>query len=453
MSLPAGMAITSVIPVTNFDYQVPLLRMFEKDVTLKIMNELEVPVMGDNNSALPLAGIKVLDLSRVLAGPWTTMSLADLGAEVWKIENIQGGDDTRAWSVPNYKGASTYFLCANRGKKSLALDLKSPEGLDIIYELAKQADVVVENFRAGTVERLKIDYATLKALNPGLIYCSISGYGQTGPEARRPGYDFVVQAESGLMSITGQTDGEPMRIGVAMTDIVAGMVGTQSILAALYQRKTTGLGQFVDISLFECALNTLINIGSAHLNGGHIPQRFGNAHPTVVPYQIFECSDGAFALAVGNDRQFAILCEKIIGLPELATDDRFKTASGRALNRSELIPPMAERFRTQTREYWMAECLKMGVPAGQVKTVPEAFESPNVVARNVVQTLESPHLGPVSLVRPAQGLEAQKHASYKAPPMLGEDSTSILEDVLQFDKAKLAELIDAGVIHQYQATV
>jgi crotonobetainyl-CoA:carnitine CoA-transferase CaiB-like acyl-CoA transferase len=312
---------------------------------------------------------------------------------------------------------------------------------------------VVENFRAGTVERLKIDYATLKALNPGLIYCSISGYGQTGPEARRPGYDFVVQAESGLMSITGQTDGEPMRIGVAMTDIVAGMVGTQSILAALYQRKTTGLGQFVDISLFECALNTLINIGSAHLNGGHIPKRFGNAHPTVVPYQIFECSDGAFALAVGNDRQFAILCEKIIGLPELAADDRFKTASGRALNRSELIPPMADRFRTQTREYWMAECLKMGVPAGQVKTVPEAFESPNVVARNVVQTLESPHLGPVSLVRPAQGLEAQKHASYKAPPMLGEDSTSILEDVLQFDKARLAELIDAGVIHQYQATV
>lgn len=427
--------------------------MFEKDVTLKIMNELEVPVMGDNNSALPLAGIKVLDLSRVLAGPWTTMSLADLGAEVWKIENIQGGDDTRAWSVPNYKGASTYFLCANRGKKSLALDLKSPEGLNIIYELAKQADIVVENFRAGTVERLKIDYETLKALNPGLIYCSISGYGQTGPEARRPGYDFVVQAESGLMSITGQTDGEPMRIGVAMTDIVAGMVATQSILAALYQRKTTDVGQFVDISLFECALNTLINVGSAHLNGRHVPKRFGNAHPTVVPYQIFECSDGAFALAVGNDRQFAILCEKIIALPELAADDRFKTASGRALNRSELIPPMAERFRTQTREYWMAECLKMGVPAGQVKTVPEAFESPNVVARNVVQTLESPYLGPVSLVRPAQGLEAQKHASYKAPPMLGEDSTSILEDVLQFDKAKMAELIEAGVIHQYQATV
>ncbi|KAB2723933.1 CaiB/BaiF CoA transferase family protein [Brucella intermedia] len=417
------------------------------------MNELEVLVMGDNNSALPLAGIKVLDLSRVLAGPWTTMSLADLGAEIWKIENIQGGDDTRAWSVPNYKGASTYFLCANRGKKSLALDLKSPEGLDIIYELAKQADVVVENFRAGTVERLKIDYATLKALNPGLIYCSISGYGQTGPEARRPGYDFVVQAESGLMSITGQTDGEPMRIGVAMTDIVAGMVATQSILAALYQRITTGLGQFVDISLFECALNTLINVGSAHLNGGHIPKRFGNAHPTVVPYQIFDCSDGAFALAVGNDRQFAILCEKIIGLPELAADDRFRTASGRALNRAELIPPMAERFRTQTREYWMGECLKMGVPAGQVKTVPEAFESPNVLARNVVQTLESPHLGSVSLVRPAQGLEAQKHAFYKAPPMLGEDSISILEDVLQFDKAKLAELIDAGVIHQFQATV
>lgn len=418
-----------------------------------MMNNINDPSLTKSNATLPLAGIKVLDLSRVLAGPWATMSLADMGAEVWKIENIQGGDDTRAWSIPNYKGASTYFLCANRGKKSLALDIKSPEGLKIIHELAKQADVVVENFRAGTVERLKVDYETLKALNPGIIYCSISGYGQTGPEALRPGYDFVVQAESGLMSITGQTDGEPMRIGVAMTDIVAGMVATQSVLAALYQRRTTGVGQYVDISLYECALNTLINVGSAHLNGGHVPTRFGNAHPTVVPYQIFECSDGAFALAVGNDRQFAILCEKVIDLPELVTDERFKTASDRALNRSELIPQMVERFLTNTRQYWMAACLKVGVPAGQVKTVPEAFESPNVKARQVVQTLESPHLGAISLVRPAQGLEAQQQASYKAPPMLGEDSVSILENVLKLDKDKLAQLIEAGVIHQYQAAV
>ncbi|KEX97313.1 CoA-transferase [Brucella neotomae 5K33] len=434
------------------DFVSPILngRPIEKDTNLKMMNEIKATGSPDSNAALPLAGIKVLDLSRVLAGPWATMSLADMGAEVWKIENIQGGDDTRAWSVPNYKGVSTYFLCANRGKKSLALDLKSREGLEIIHELAKQADVVVENFRSGTVERLKIDYESLKALNPGIVYCSISGYGQTGPEAQRPGYDFVVQAESGLMSITGQIDGEPTRIGVAMTDIVAGMVATQSVLAALYQRKTTGLGQYIDVSLYECALNTLINVGSAHLNGGHVPARFGNAHPTVVPYQIFECSDGAFALAVGNDRQFAILCERIIDLPELAADERFKTASGRALNRAALIPPMAERFRTNTRQHWMSACLKMGVPAGQVKTVPEAFESPNVKARQVVQKLESAHLGPISLVRPAQGLKAQENAAYKAPPMLGEDSASVLGDVLGLDGNKLADLIAAGVIYQYQ---
>lgn len=242
--------------------------------------------------ALPLEGIKVLDLSRVLAGPWATMSLADLGAEVWKIENVDGGDDTRAWAVPNYKGVATYYLCANRGKQSIAVDLKTPEGLAIVRELAAKADIVVENFRGGTAARLGVGWEQLSEANPGLIYCSISGYGQTGPDAQRPGYDFVVQAESGLMAITGDRSGDPMRVGVAVTDVVCGMVATQSILAALYERQKTGKGQFLDLALFDCALNLLINVGTGYLNTGHAPNRFGNAHPTVVPYQIFDTQDG-----------------------------------------------------------------------------------------------------------------------------------------------------------------
>ncbi|MDW6023832.1 CaiB/BaiF CoA-transferase family protein [Mesorhizobium sp. BAC0120] len=404
---------------------------------------------GEVASGLPLAGIKVLDLSRVLAGPWATMSLADLGAEVWKIENIDGGDDTRAWSVPSYKGVSTYYLCANRGKSSIAVDIKHPRGHEIIHRLAAKADVVIENFRAGTVQRLKIDYETLKAINPSIIYCSISGYGQTGPEWDRPGYDFVVQAESGLMSITGPVDGEPQRIGVAMTDIIAGMVSVQSVLAALYQRRETGQGQYIDISLLECALNTLINVGSGYLNAGVIPRRYGNAHPTVVPYQICECSDGSFALAVGNDKQFAALCEKVVGVPELAKDPLYKTAAARALNRDSLLATLSQSFRSNTRHHWMEACLRHGVPAGEVKSVPEAFESPTVKARDVVQTLHSPHIGPVSLVRPAQGLSAQRDASYKAPPMLGEDTTAVLSEVLGYAPEDVESLIDQGVVRQY----
>lgn len=261
---------------------------------------------------LPLEGIRVLDLTRVLAGPWTTMSLSDLGAEVWKIENIKGGDDTRAWSVPNYKGVSTYFLCANRGKHSIALDLKSPKGHAIVLSLAARADVLVENFRAGTVDRLGLGYEDLRRINPGLVYCSISGYGQTGPEATRPGYDFIMQAESGLMSITGEANGPPNRLGVAFTDVVAGMVATQSVLAALYQRRTTGLGQFIDVALLDSTLNLLINVGSSWLNAGVEATRYGNSHPTLVPYQLFNTSDGTFALAVGNDRMFADFCTQAV---------------------------------------------------------------------------------------------------------------------------------------------
>lgn len=400
-------------------------------------------------AALPLDDVKVLDLSRVLAGPWASMSLADLGAEVWKIENIDGGDDTRAWTIPNYKGVSTYYLCANRGKRSVAVDLKHPQGREIVRALAAQADIVVENFRPGTAARLGIGYDDLKKINPRLVYCSISGYGQTGPEADRPGYDFIIQAESGLMSITGEVGGGPLRFGIAITDIVAGMVATQSILAALLQARATGRGQFIDIALLDCALNLLINVGSGYLNTGVAPERFGNAHPTVVPYQIFAAADGDFVLAVGNDRQFAALCRKVVDLPELADDARFMTAKNRAVYRNELLALLIARFRTRPLAHWLQGCAAAGIPAGVVKDVPGALAGASVVAREIVQTLAHPHLEDVRLMRPAHGLGAQKSAGYLAPPMLGQDTETVIRQVLGYDDAHIRGLIEEGVVYQY----
>lgn len=399
---------------------------------------------------LPLEGIKVLDLSRVLAGPWATMTLADLGAEVWKIENIDGGDDTRAWSVPSYKGVSTYFLCANRGKRSLALDLKSDAGVEIVRQLARKCDIVVENFRVGTAERLGIGYDELRAENPRLIYCSISGYGRDTSDARRPGYDFVLQAESGLMSITGESDGKPLRFGVAITDITCGMVATQSILAALYQRQATGEGQHLDVALIDSALNLLINVGSGFLNTRSQVHRYGNAHPTVVPYQIFNCANGSFALAVGTDRQFKALCDKVILRPALSLDPRFRTANGRATNRRELIPILEEIFLTGTQEKWMRACGAADVPSGVVKSVAEALSSDTVKERGLVHTLVSDHLGPVSLVGPAHGLAAQKDATYLAPPMLGQDTDRILGEILGYSEQMIATLEEAGSIVKFR---
>ena len=395
---------------------------------------------------LPLAGIRVLDLTRVLAGPWTTMNLADLGAEVWKVEHVKGGDDTRAWSVPSYKGISTYYLCANRGKQSIALDLKTRQGRQIALDLAAKADVIVENFRAGTVDRLGIGYEDIRKINPGVVYCSISGYGQTGPERDRPGYDFIMQAESGLMSITGEKDGHPNRLGVAFTDVVAGMVATQSVLAALYQRRDTGTGQFIDVALLDSTLNMLINVGTGYLNAGVEPVRYGNAHPTVVPYQVFEAADGVFALAVGNDRMFFDFCEQVIARPELARDPRFATSHQRAVHRAELLPVLEDIMLSRTCEDWIAACHAASVPAGRVKTVAEALQSPSVVERGVIETLDHPELGPISLIRAAHGLAAQKDRKSKAPPLLGEDTRDVLRDVLHFEDSAIDQIAATGAI-------
>ena len=374
------------------------------------------------------------------------MSLGDLGAEVWKVENIKGGDDTRAWTVPNYKGVSTYFLCANRGKHSLALDLKAPEGRAIVLDLAARADIIVENFRAGTVERRGVGYAQVRAFNPAVSYCSISGYGQTGPESDRPGYDFVMQAESGMMSVTGEKDGPPNRLGVAYTDVVAGMTATQSILAALYERRDTGEGQYIDVSLRDAALNMLVNLGTGYLNGGVAPTRYGNAHPTVVPYQVFETQEGLFALAVGNDRMFADFCEKVIDRPALARDPRFVAAHQRALNRDALLPLIADVIRNRPCAEWLDLCHRASVPAGKVKTVAEALSDKALMEGGIIERLEHPVLGPVALIRPAHGLAAQKDRSAKPPPLLGEDSRTVLRDVLGWDDEWIDALVKKGVV-------
>ncbi|UOM34779.1 CaiB/BaiF CoA-transferase family protein [Acuticoccus sp. I52.16.1] len=374
----------------------------------------------------PLEGIKVLDLSRVLAGPSSTQTLADLGAEVWKIEAPGNGDDTRGWMPPQIGGESTYFMAANRSKKSVTIDLKSPEGLAQVLALAAQADVLVENFRLGALDRMGLGYEAVHRVNPRLIYCSISGYGRTGPRAAEPGYDFVIQAESGLMSITGEPDGDPMKLGVAITDLVAGMNAVQGVLAALIARERTGRGQHIDISLFDCAVAALANVATGHLQTGGGFKRFGNAHPTVVPYQTFDTADGSLCLAVGNDGQFAKLCRQVIDRPDMAEDPRFVRNRDRVENRRDLIPPLAAIFTTKPTAHWIAALKTAGVPCGEVRSVEQVFDAPEIAARNVVLEIPDEKHGTLRLVASPLRLSETPPRTPLAPPRLGEHTNEVL---------------------------
>lgn len=374
----------------------------------------------------PLEGIKVLDLSRILAGPWCTQTLADLGAEVWKIEAPGAGDDTRGWMPPELDGESTYFMCCNRSKKSVAVDLKTEEGQAAVRRLAEEADVLVENFRLGALERYGLGADALVALNPRLIYCSISGYGRTGARATEAGYDFVMQAESGLMSITGEPDGSPMKLGVAITDIVTGMNATQAILAALIARGRTGRGQHLDIALFDSAVAILANLGTGVLNTGQDSARFGNAHPTVVPYQLFDTADGTIALAVGNDSQFREFCTGVIGRPELAEDPRYRRNRDRVLNRGTLIPLLAQSFLTRTTRDWIERLHGAGVPAGQVRSVAEVLNAPEVLDRGLVVEAPDDRHGVVRLIRSPLRFSDTPVRAPAAPPRLGEHTEEVL---------------------------
>lgn len=376
-----------------------------------------------------LAGIKVLDLSRVLAGPWCSQTLADLGAEVTKIERPDHGDDTRSWGPPfaptqgDGPGESAYFLCANRGKRSVTLDLKTEQDRQRLLAMVDESDVLLENFKVGTLARLGLDYDTLAARNPRLVYCSITGFGQTGPYRDRPGYDFLIQAMGGLMSITGEADnnpgGGPQKIGVALTDIMTGLYASIGILAALQERERSGLGQYVDLALLDVTAATLANQATNYLVGGQLPRRLGNAHPNIVPYQAFRCADGHIIVTVGNDGQFQRFAD-VLHKAELAEDPRFATNSARVEHRDELLAIIEPLLAARDAGDWLRDFEAAAVPAGPINSVDQVFADPQIAARDMLITMEHADAGETRLVGNPIHLSRTPVTYTRPPPLLGE---------------------------------
>lgn len=399
----------------------------------------------------PLAGIRVLDLSRVLAGPWATQLLADLGADVVKVERPGEGDDTRAWGPPYVEAGdgaareSAYFLCTNRGKRSVAIDVSKREGAALVADLAATSDVVVENFKVGGLAKYGLDWESLRARNPALVYCSVTGFGQDGPYADRPGYDFIVQGMSGLMSVGGVPDGEPMKTGVAIVDLFTGLYAANAIQAALLARHASGRGQHVDMALLDVQVAVMANQALNFLVSGRDPRRLGNAHPNIVPYQAFATADGSLTVAVGNDAQYARFCG-VIGAPELATDARFATNESRVANRAELIPLLQARLATQPTAHWLARLEAVGVPAGPINRLSEVFADPQVVHRGL--RIERPHptVGTVPGVRCPIRMSDSEVGAALAPPPLGWHTREVLAERLGLDAAALDALAARGVI-------
>ncbi len=374
-----------------------------------------------------LQGIRVLDLSRVLAGPYCTMVLGDLGADVIKVEPPEG-DETRGWGPPFAEGESAYYLCVNRNKRGMVINLKTDEGKKILRDLALQSDVLVENFRPGTLERFGLDFATLHELNPKLIYCSITGFGQTGSMKDKPGYDFMIQALGGLMSITGEPEGEPMKTGVAVVDLFAGQNAIIAILAALQARTLTGEGQHLDIALFDSQLGWLANVASNYLISGNLPKRHGNAHPNIVPYQSFQASDGWFAIAVGNDRQFARLCE-MLGKPELGMDEKFATNAARVQNREELIALLVSIFKTVSVADWLQKLDEAEIPCGPIQNFEQVFSMSNVQEREMLVKMTHPTIGELPLVGSPLKMSATPVTYRLPPPLMGEHTDEVLREL------------------------
>jgi crotonobetainyl-CoA:carnitine CoA-transferase CaiB-like acyl-CoA transferase len=404
----------------------------------------------------PLSHIRVLDLSRVLAGPWAAQTLADLGADVLKVERPGAGDDTRSWGPPwaagpdgAPTGESAYFLSANRGKRSVTIDFERPEGQDIVRRMAAVSDVVIENFKVGGLAKYGLDWPSLKAVNPRLVHCSITGFGQTGPYRNRAGYDFMIQGLGGLMSVTGQPDGtpgaEPVKVGVAATDLFTGLYSTIAILGALAHRDRTGEGQHVDMALLDVQVAVLANQASNYLVSGTPPGRMGNAHPNIVPYQAFATRDGHIILAVGNDGQFQRFCEAA-GRADLAADPRFATNPARVRNRAILVPILADLIRGRDAADWLAALEAAGVPCGPINDLAAVFSDPQVIARGIRRDLSHPTAGTVPSVASPIRYEATPLVHDRAPPLLGADTDTILAEVLGIDTEERARLRSIGVI-------
>ncbi len=397
-----------------------------------------------------LAGIKVLDLSRVLAGPLAGQVLGDLGADVIKIERPEQGDDTRAWGPPylkdgegNDSDVAAYFLCANRNKRSVAIDIAQPEGQALVRQLALRADVVLENFKVGGLAQYGLDAASLMALNPRLVYCSITGFGQDGPYAARAGYDFLIQGMGGLMSITGAADGEPgggpQKVGVALTDVMTGLYAAIAVQAALFERSRSGLGQHVDLSLLDVQIAGLANQASNYLAGGVLPRRMGNSHPNIVPYQDFPTADGDMILAIGNDGQFARFCA-VAGHPEWAADERYATNPQRVANRVELICMLRQATILRGTNEWIAALEAAGVPCGPINRIDQVFDDPHVRARGLRIEMPHPEAGTVPLVASPMRLSASPVAYRMAPPALGQHTGQVLAEWLNMNPDQLHQL-------------
>ncbi len=398
-----------------------------------------------------LSHVRVLDLSRVLAGPWASQVLADLGAEVIKVERPGSGDETRGWGPPWLAAAeggetreSAYYACANRGKKSVTVDLGRPGGQAVVRRLAERSDVLLENFKVGALARMGLGYEDLAAKNPGLVYCSITGFGQSGPYRNRPGYDFLVQAMGGLMSITGEPDGPPMKVGVAITDILTGMYAATAVLAALSHRERTGAGQHVDLALLDVQVASLANQAESYLVTGRPPGRLGNAHPSIVPYQAFATRDGHVVVAVGNDAQFARLCEAA-GRPELARDARFATNAARVRNRDDLTGVLGPALASRASRDWIGALEAAGVPCGPINDLAQAFDDPQVRHRGM--RVEAPHplAGSVPMVASPIRLSGTP-VRHGAPPTLGQHTREVLGEVLGMDEAEIEALRRSGAV-------
>jgi glutaryl-CoA transferase len=404
----------------------------------------------------PLSHLTVLDLSRVLAGPWCTQLLADLGAEVIKIEKPGSGDDTRSWGPPFLKdragrdtGEAAYYLACNRGKQSVAVDFTRPEGREIVRDLARSADVVVENFKVGGLAKYGLDYASLSVDNPGLVYCSITGFGQMGPYAERAGYDFMIQGMGGFMSVTGERDdapgGGPQKAGIAIADLMTGMYAATAVLAALAHRERGGAGQYIDTNLFDTQVAMMAVMAMNYLVSGAPPRRAGNAHQNIVPYQVFACADGHLILAVGNDAQFARFCEAA-GKPEWARDRRFAANAERVQRRDTLVPMIAEIMRTRSQRDWLAALEAVGVPCGPINRIDQVLADPQIAAHGMCFDLPHPLAGSVPQVGSPLRFSATPLAYTQAPPLLGEHTAAVLRERLGLSGEALAQLAERGII-------
>jgi crotonobetainyl-CoA:carnitine CoA-transferase CaiB-like acyl-CoA transferase len=399
-------------------------------------------------NGLPLAGVRVLDLSRILAGPWSAMVLGDLGAEVIKVEHPDRGDDTRDWGLRIGQTETAYFNSVNRNKRSITLDLQTPEGQQIARDLAKTCDVVVQNFKSGGAEKLGLGYEQLSAENPRLIYCSISGYDRTGPEAKRPGYDLVVQGEAGLMALNGEAHQPPLKFGVAAVDLFTGMYSAQAMLAALFQRERSGRGRHIEMALFDCGLMITAYYGLEALVMGEDPPRYGNDHPSIVPYGVFDAADGPLVITVGNNSQFERFAREVIERPDLADDARYKTNILRSQNRAALLPELKRELGSRPRKLLLERLAAAGIPCGEVAGLREALLSKRATEAGLVTQQPHPHTesGTTPVLAPPWRFDGERMPVRRAPPQLGEGTRDLLAETLGYSDEQLAQLKEKGVI-------